>query len=104
MAPNSNKKPAPSGNMGLKAFNQVGQEEGTTEILRPKVSAAVRQQAIVLIAIVVVLIGVVGFMAFQRSGLPLIPKEDANGKTFNPGERPEVPRDDAPDTGRPSRP
>ena len=54
---------------GFKGFNRTGREDTTEEILRPTVDSGTRAKYAALIAVVVILLGVVGFMAFSRSRL-----------------------------------
>lgn len=67
--------------LGLKGFNSVGREDSTYERLKPQISAEQRNRNFLLVSIVIVLLVVVGFLAFKRSGLSLIPSED-NGHSF----------------------
>lgn len=66
--------------MGLKSFNRTGQENTTTEVLRPTVRPETRRRNALLIAIVLVAVCIMAAMAQQRSQLPFIPSsEDSHG-------------------------
>ena len=62
--------------MGLKSFNRTGQENTTTEVLRPTVTPAARRRDLLLILVVIGGVLVLGWVAFLRSGLSLIPAEN----------------------------
>ena len=71
---------------GFKGFNKTGREDTASVVLRPQVDAASRQRYALLIAVAVVLIAVMGYVAFSRSHLSFIPQSDSDSKTFAPGE------------------
>jgi hypothetical protein len=73
----------PSGS-GFKGFNAVGREDIAAEVLRPQVDRAARQRAILLIGVVLVLLLVVGYIAYTRSHLSLTPTNE-NGPHFQSG-------------------
>jgi len=57
---------------GYKSFNATGgEDEVTTKILRPKADPAILIRRIAMVAIVVVLLGVIGVIALQKSHLSL---------------------------------
>lgn len=68
--------------LGLKGFNNVGREEGSTVILRPKVDPAVTRRNIFLIGLVILAFCLIGYVARQRSGVPFIPTDDAHGPSL----------------------
>jgi hypothetical protein len=64
--------------LGLKAFNQTGREDTTHEVLRPKVEPGVRRRNAMLVAAVVAAAAIATYVAYQRSGLSIIPQVDEN--------------------------
>lgn len=82
----SDKEPSSStGTLGLKAFNQVGREDTTTEVLRPQRDPGANLRIAVGIVVAVLALSIIGYISFSRSGLSLFPKEDGNGRQFGPG-------------------
>jgi hypothetical protein len=65
----NNSNAAPTGSLGLKAFNQTGRDDTTTKIIRPKTDPKVRNRNLLLTAVVIVGMCVAVYIAFQRSGL-----------------------------------
>ena len=55
--------------IGMRGFNRTGREETTTQVLRPQRDPALLRRNMALIAVAVVAFLVVGYMAFERSGL-----------------------------------
>jgi hypothetical protein len=68
--------------MGLKAFNQTGREDTTHEVLRPKVDPSVRRRNAMLVVAVIAAAAIATFVAYQRSGLSLIPPSGENSPSF----------------------
>jgi hypothetical protein len=73
--------------LGLKAFNQTGREDTTHEVLRPKVDPGVRRRNAMLVAAVIAAAAIATFVAYQRSGLSLIPRGDETGASFGTAGR-----------------
>jgi hypothetical protein len=65
--------------LGLKGFNRTGREEAAAEVLRPKQDPAVVRRNILLIGIVLIAFCVMGYVAYQRSGLSFIPQASSGG-------------------------
>ncbi|GAB4453596.1 MAG: hypothetical protein OHK0029_06770 [Armatimonadaceae bacterium] len=77
----------PTNSMGLKAFNQTGREETTTNIIRPKKDPKVQQRNILLTVAIVIFFVVAAGIAFSRSGLNLNEIFSAeSGGTFGTAE------------------
>ena len=71
---------------GFKAFNNTGRDDTTTQVLRPQRSPQETRNRMALIAVVVLGVLLLGFVAYQRSGLSLIPSSnEEGGHTFAPG-------------------
>jgi len=69
-------------------FNATGNDDTTTQILKQQTDPATVRLRIIVIMAVVCLLLVMGFIQFQRSGLPLIPKDEPeNGPTFGAPSR-----------------
>jgi fructose-1-phosphate kinase PfkB-like protein len=77
----TNSSASEENSLGLKAFNRTGRDDTTREVLRQHVSPAVKQRNAVLIAIVVVALGCVGYLAYDRSGMSfadIMKQEESN--------------------------
>jgi hypothetical protein len=71
---------------GFKSFNNTGRDDTTTQVLRPQRSAQANKNRLVLIAVAIAAIFLLGFIAFQRSGLSLFPSSnEEGGHSFAPG-------------------
>jgi|GEM_PF-2840750 hypothetical protein len=58
---------SPTNSMGLKAFNQTGREETTTEIIRPKKDPKIQQRNAILTVVLIVAFGIAASLAFIRA-------------------------------------
>ncbi len=74
MAKSEQKSDYPS----LKAFNATGNDDTTTEVLSQQYSPEARKRNVTLIGIVVAALALLLYVAYQRSGLSLIPSADDN--------------------------
>jgi hypothetical protein len=94
-------EPPTENSIGMRGFNRTGREETTKEVLRPQSSPALVRRNMALIAVTVVAIFIVGFLAFQRSGLSFsdIFKTDDHG-SFGTGAAQQKRDFDDQDTGK----
>lgn len=65
-----------SESLNLKAFNTTGNDDTTAEVLRPQASPEAKKRSAALIGLVTVALFVLLYVAYQRSGLDLIPSAD----------------------------
>lgn len=94
-------EPTTENSIGMRGFNRTGREETTKEVLRPQSSPALLRRNMALIAVTVVAVFIVGFLAYQRSGLSIndILKTDDHG-SFGTGAANQKRDFDNQDTGK----
>ena len=70
-----------SDSLNLKSFNSTGNDETTTDVLRQHVSPATKRRNATMLFVVALAVALLGYVAYQRSGLALIPQAET-GRSF----------------------
>jgi hypothetical protein len=78
--PDPSKPTNDASTQGYKAFTNTGREDSTTEILKPQISAQVRQRYALIITVAVVLVAGLAYFAYLRNPInPFAREEDNHG-------------------------
>lgn len=80
--------PAATSESGFRGFNRTGREDTTSDVLRPQAAPGLLLRRAIMLGIVVVLLAIVGYLAFSRSHLTLGGAENT-GPSFNTPEHSE---------------
>ena len=83
MAENSNSPRNESGGLNLKKFNSTSVNT-TTDVIIPKVSSQEKGRRAGLVVVVIVALGLLGFMAFRTSGFNPFEKTGEHGGLSRP--------------------